>query len=181
MTVPTRMLCELHAFDRDMQATVLKKVKQLDGSAAALLERTSHPAHPLGRRPTRILPVVVQGADFPVNPVTVRYAREKATEAGLLRQTECAPLMICTLEELEMVATLVNNGLGSAEETWRAYADSGAEDALKNFISARLHGQEWERPRRMQDALDEVFELVTQAYAHLDDDLDEAGAPHEPN
>lgn len=175
MTVPTRMLCELPAFERDMRATVLKKVKQLDGSVTALLERTNHPAHPLGRRPTRILPVVVQGADFPVNPVTVRYAREQAAEAGFLWQSECAQLMICTLEELEMVATAVTNGVGSAEEIWLAYAASGAEDALKTFISDRFPGQGWERPHRMQEALDEVFDLVNQAYAHLDDDFGEAG------
>jgi hypothetical protein len=168
MTVPTRMLCNADAFERDMKATVLKKVKQLDGSASALLGQTARPDHPIGRRPHRILPIVVQGADFPVNPVTVKYAREKALEEGLLRQPECAPVMVCTLDELEMIAALERSGLATAQEVLGEYAATGAEHALRNFVIARYGGTNLARSPRMQQALDQVFDLVQEAYAHLD-------------
>ncbi|WP_353953573.1 hypothetical protein V6K52_09225 [Knoellia sp. S7-12] len=168
LTVPTRMLLDADAFEKDMRLTVMTKVKQLDGSAAVLLERAADPLHPLGRRPQRIVPVVVQGADFPVNRVTVRYAREKALEAGWLTQPECTPLVMCTLEELEMVATVVNNDVDSAEDLLRAWVHEGGEEPLRNFIFRRYGGSEWERPARMQQALTEILDRVEEAFAALD-------------
>lgn len=139
MTVQTRMLGEVAAFEKDMKAMVLKKARQLDGSARALLDQPDHPAHPLGRRPLRIFPIVVEGADFPVNPYTVDYAREKTAAEGLLTRPECAPLMIVTLDELEMLEALVQTGNASADEVLRAYSASGARNSLRNFIIVK-HG-----------------------------------------
>jgi hypothetical protein len=167
MTVPTRMLGEVSAFEADMKATVLKKAKQLNGSARALLTKEGHRAHPLGRRPERILPVVLQGADFPVNRATMAYAREKAASAGLLAQPECAPLVIVTLDELEMVEALVQSGVTSADEVFRGYAASGADDSLRNFIVDHHGGAALRRSEPIQQALDAVFDAVTQRLDHL--------------
>jgi len=167
-TVPTRSLCQVDAFERDMQATVLKKVRQLNGSARALLDKPTHPGHPTGSRPNRILPVVVQGADFPVNPVTVGYAREEAADDGLLTQPECDPLMILTLDELETLDSLVHTGRATAAEVFRGYAETGAEDSLRNFIIETYGGSGLTRPPQMQRALNEVIGMVERAYAHLD-------------
>jgi len=168
MTVPTRMLGEVTAFEKDMEATVLKKAKQLHGSARALLTKPHHPAHPLGRRPDRIVPVVVQGADFPVNPVTIGYAREKSADRGLLTQPECAPLMIVTVDELEMVEALVEAGHASADEVLRAYAASGALNSLRNFIIDEHGGATLWRSAPVQQALDEVLNSFSDRLEHLD-------------
>jgi hypothetical protein len=169
MTVPTRMLCRIDSFERDMQATVLKKVRQLNGSARALLERATHPAHPTGSRPHRILPMVVQGADFPVNPVTVGYSRERAAELELLTQPECEPLMIVTLAELEMLDSLAHTGNAKADEVLRGYAATGASDSLRNFVVETYGGAGLKRSPQMQEGLEQVFSLVENAYAHLDE------------
>lgn len=160
MTVPTRLLGRVSTFETDMQATVLKKAKQLHGSARALLAKSTHPAHPLGRRPTRILPVVVQGADFPVNPVTTTYAREKAAAAGWLTQPECDPLLIVTLDELEMVEALVQAGTTATGEVICGYAASGARDSLRNYIVDLHGGSKLRRSEPVQKALDDVFTVV---------------------
>ncbi len=167
MTVPTRLLGELSAFEADMKATVLKKAKQLHGSARALLDKDGHRAHPLGRRPDRILPVVVQGADFPVNPATMAYVRERAAAAGLLTQPECGALMIITLDELEMVEALVQSGETSADQVFRGYAASGAGDSLRNFIVDVHGGSTLRRSQPMQRALDDVFDTVTKRLGNL--------------
>ncbi len=168
MTVPTRLLGQVAAFKRDMKATVLKKAKQLDGSVSTLLASAGHHAHPLGRRPDRILPVVVQGADFPVNPATMAYAREQATAMRLLQQPECAPLMIVTVDELEMVEALVQSSATSAGAVFRGYAATGAVDSLRNYIVDEHGGASLRRSSPMQQALDEVFETVTAKLKHLE-------------
>lgn len=168
MTVPTRMLGQVAAFESDMQATILKKAKQLHGSARALIEKSSHPAHPLGRRPERILPVVVQGADFPVNPVTTGYARDKARERGLLTQAECAPLIIVTLDELEMLDALVETSVTTAADVFRGYSSSGAVDSLRNFIIDEYGGTTLRRSTPVQTALNVTLTTFTEKLDHLD-------------
>ncbi|MGI8622902.1 MAG: hypothetical protein ACR2NB_05305 [Solirubrobacteraceae bacterium] len=168
MTVPTRALCQIDAFEKDMHATVHKKVRQLNGSIRALLGKPTHPAHPTGARPQRILPVVVQGADFPVNPATVGYARERAAADGLLAQPECGPLVIVTLDELEMLDSLRHTGIATADEVLHSYAATGALNALRNFVIETYGGTGLRLPPQMQGPLDEVFDMVQRAYAHLD-------------
>lgn len=168
MTVPTRLLGQQSAFEKDMEATVLKKIRQLHGSSRALLTKDGHKAHPLGRRPDRILPVVVQGADFPVNPATMGYARDEAATRGLLIQPECAPVMIVTVDELEMVEALVQAGSSSADEVFRGYAESGANDSLRNFIIDAHGGSTLRRSEPIQKALDELFVVVEDRLKHLE-------------
>jgi hypothetical protein len=161
MTVPTRMLCQANAFEHDMQAMVLKKAKQLHGTARALLTKPEHPQHPLGRRPQSLLPVVVQGADFPVNPVTVRYAREEARARGLLTQDECQPLIIVTVDELESLDALANTTGVAAGDVFRAYSATGATNSLRNFIIDTYGGRGLRRSAPIQAALDEVLAIFT--------------------
>jgi hypothetical protein len=160
MTVPTRMMCEPKSFEADMRATVLKKVKQLDGSIRRLLDKPNHPDHPLGRRPARILPLVVQGADFPVNPVTVRHARTEANKLGLLEFAECAPLIIVTLDELEAMDALLTSTTAAARDIFVEYSGTGAENSLRNFIVERFGGSGLHRSGPIQDALDRVLGMV---------------------
>lgn len=168
MTVKTRMLGDVDAFEADMKATVLKKAKQLDGTVTVLLDSPEHPAHPLGPRPERLLPVVVQGADFPVNPVTVGYARQKAAEQHLLTQPECQPLIIVTISELETLEGLVQVGLATGDGILRAYAATGGQDSLRNFIIDTHGGSALQRPESVQRALEDVLQVFTDRFGHLD-------------
>jgi hypothetical protein len=110
---------------------------------------------------------VVQGADFRVNPVTVRYPREQASESGLLQQPECAALIIVTLDELEALDGVVNTHPASAASVLRGYVAGGATDSLRNHIHTEFGGSGVHRSRPIQDALDTVLSFVVHRLSNL--------------
>ena len=68
----------------------------------ANLLRDPQPANfPLPRPFHRILPVVIGGGQFPVNPLTIRYVGEQLTAQGLPPPGPIQPLTVLDLEELE--------------------------------------------------------------------------------
>jgi hypothetical protein len=156
LTVPTRSLCVPESFRSDMEKTVLKKVRQLHGTIDVLLDKVGHASHPLGRRPGRILPAVVQGADFPVNPVTVRYARNEAKNRGLLTQDGVMPLVIITLDELEELDALTTTMNVSVGDVVQGYVATGAENSLRNYIIETYGGSGLQRSTEMTAALERV-------------------------
>ncbi len=85
MTVPTRLLGEVSAFETDMKATVLKEGQAASRQrpsaadqeqASSTSARTTSRPHPARRRP---------GRRFPVNPAVMGYAREQAAPPDSLR------------------------------------------------------------------------------------------------
>ena len=72
-TVKTRTQLDPDAFDRDIARAVTAKAKQLNGTIQLLLDKVEHPSHPLGRRPERVVPMVVEGAEFPANPAILEH------------------------------------------------------------------------------------------------------------
>src|SRR5260370_15825313 len=74
---------------------------QLYTTAANLLRDPQPADSPLPAPARRILPIVVQGGQFPVNPLTIYYIREQLTAEGLPSAGPIEPLIILDLEELE--------------------------------------------------------------------------------
>jgi hypothetical protein len=71
----TREQADVTSFREDAERLVLKKARQLYATAVNLLRDPQPAKSPLPCPARRILPVVVSGGQFPVNPLTIRYTR----------------------------------------------------------------------------------------------------------
>lgn len=167
ITVPTRQLGDVRAFRRDMEMSVLKKAQQLNSTVDVLLREPMHPKSPLDRRPTKIFPIVVQGAPLPVTPVTVRYARDEATLRGYFKQPECTPLLIVNVSELEILEGLVVSGRANVVGVLEAWVATGATDSLRNHIISAYGGATLSRNPVVATALDDQFQIVIERLQDL--------------
>ncbi|GAA2492314.1 hypothetical protein [Terrabacter carboxydivorans] len=133
--VPARAFADASAFRDDVKKSVLGKARQLDDTIEQLLTKVAHRAHPLGRRPRRVVPMVVEGAEFPVIAETTAYINDELESAGLLRQPECTRLLVVTLAELEMLASLIHAGIvASARAAIHGYAIDRGGDSFTNHL-----------------------------------------------
>jgi hypothetical protein len=168
LTLQTRQLGDVARFEADMEKAVMKKVAQLDGTIERLVTSTVHKNNPLGRRPASVLPMVVQGGEFPVMPATMTFARDEATKRGLLQQEGVLPLIVVTIAELEMLEALANAGRAVVVDVLRDYAVTDGLGGLRNFIIDNYGGSTLHRSDATQSALDEQFDVVMDRLKHLD-------------
>jgi hypothetical protein len=159
----TREQADVTSFREDAERIVLGKARQLYVSAADLL-RDPQPANsPLPVPAVRILPVVVCGGQFPVNPLTTGYIREQLAAEGLPPRGHIDPLILLDLEELEGCQALhQRRGTTLVEllDAWRRSQYGGV--AFRNYLAYEYGGQEIGRPGDVQAALAESFEIIQQ-------------------
>lgn len=164
--VPARAFADASAFRDDVKKSVLGKARQLDNTIKQLLTKVDHPAHPLKRRPRRIVPMVVEGAEFPVIVEATAYIKDELESAGLLQQPECSRLLVVTLAELEMLASLIHAGIvPSADVAIHGYVIDRAGDSFTNHLHRNYAiGQPVARPPSMAQqqsiALTEVLKRL---------------------
>jgi hypothetical protein len=168
-TVPTRAYADAKTFDRDVAKAVVAKAKQLSNTIDQLLTQPEHPAHPLGPggpgaitaallRPGRVVPMVVEGADFPGVPLAYEHVRDLIREAGHLSQPECTKPQVVTLTELEMLTALLAAGrVPSVDVVIRGYVDDPMEGSLTNYLYRKFSGDAGTRTLLMRQALDEAL------------------------
>jgi hypothetical protein len=133
---------------------VVAKAKQLSKTIDRLLTLPQHPAHPLGRRPARVVPLVVEGADFPGVPFVYEHVRDLIRKAGHLTQAECARPQIATLAELEMLTALLASGrVPSVDVIIRGYVDDPVGGSLTNYVHRAYRGDAGTRMPLMTQAL----------------------------
>jgi hypothetical protein len=157
----TRELADVASFREDADRLVLGKARQLYVSAANLL-RDPQPANsPLPVPAGRILPVVVGGGQFPVNPLTIRYISEQIAAGRLQPNGPIQPLALLDLEELEGCQALHQRQgmtLPQLLDAWRQSQYGGV--AFRNYLAYEYGGQEIGRPDDVQAALAESFEII---------------------
>jgi hypothetical protein len=155
----TREQAHVTSFREDTERLVLGKARQLYTTAANLL-RDPQPANsPLPAAARQILPIVVQGGQFPVNPLAIYYVREQLTAEGLPPAGPIEPLTILDLEELEGCQALQQRrgtALSQLLDAWRRsqYGDV----AFRNYLAYEYGGQEIGRPQDVQAALEEIIQ-----------------------
>jgi hypothetical protein len=157
----TREQADLTSFQEDAKRLVLDKARQLYVSAANLLRDPQPAESPLPVPPTRILPVVIGGGQFPVNPLTIRYISEQLTTQSLPPPGPIQPLTVLDLEELEGCQALHQRWgmtLPQVLDAWRQSPYSGV--AFRNYLAYEYGGQELGRPAEVQAALAESFEVI---------------------
>jgi hypothetical protein len=113
-TIPTRAYANVETFYTDIERAVVVKTRQLNGTIDRLLTTPDHPNHPFARRPDRVVPVRVEGANFPGIPFVYRHIREVVRREGYPLQPECTTPLVLSLNELEMLTALVGSGDSSA-------------------------------------------------------------------
>ena len=158
----TREQADVTSFREDTERLVLGKARQLYTTAANLL-RDPQPANsPLPAPARQILPIVVQGGQFPVNPLTIYYVREQLTAEGLPRRPVRA-LTILDLEELEGCQALQQRRGTTLPQLLDAWRRSQYGDvAFRNYLAYEYGGQEIGRPQDVQAALEESFNIIQQ-------------------
>jgi hypothetical protein len=157
----TREQADVASFREDAERLVLKKARQLYATAANLLRDPQPAKSPLPGPARRILPVVVSGGQFPVNPVTIRYTREQLTIEGLPPGGPIEPLILLDLEELEGIQALCERRrttLPQLLDDWRQSEYGGA--AFRNYLAYKYGGQEIGRPKEIQATLDESLTII---------------------
>lgn len=151
LTVKTRVEGDVASFKADTEKMVMKKVRQLHETAAAILNDevplTGHP-NTLG---VRIVPIVVASGGYPINPSTVAYVSELMAAEQLLQDPRVETLAIIDLGELETLEALAEHGK-TPVEVIVAWKSSGiAQLPLRNYILAT---ESWRgadlRPARMR-------------------------------
>ena len=165
VTTQTRELAKASAFQQDAEKLVLDKAPQLYETAVNLLRDPRPAASPMAARPCRILPVVIVGGQFPVNPLTTRYLAERLAAAGHHPDPAVQPLTVLDLEELEGCQALYERNaltLPQLLDAWRNSAYRAA--AFRNYLAFAIGGPAVGRPRDITDALAASFTAIRQRF-----------------
>jgi hypothetical protein len=115
VSVPTRTLGDAAALNKDLERLVYKKTRQLDDTAARLLEDSPATRTLLGRPAARIQPVVIHAGQFPHSPPVSASITTQLRAETLLgeRDARIAPLAVLGIGDLE-VAELIRANYGNA-------------------------------------------------------------------
>lgn len=164
LTRGSRFEGSVESFKRDTVKLVLKKVCQLDESARSFLndpQALTGFSNTPGLPSVRIVPVVVVGGGYPVNPITIQYIASEMMKRNLLDDARIAPLSIIDLSELEMLESVVEQGQ-SLPAMLRAWHESTlATMPLRNFLIYRYESNANDfRPTRMKESTAKVFDAV---------------------
>jgi hypothetical protein len=163
VSLDTRQQGKVEKFMSDTDRMVLEKAAQLDGTAQAVFGNESALT---GFPPTnklRILPVAIQGATYPVNPITTEYISIKLKERGLFTDPRLYPFAVIDIGELEMLEGLVDNrGISVADALLGWKRGPGWRFALRNHLLEAYGGGDYLqfRPKRMGDTVDKVLEKL---------------------
>ena len=158
--VRTRIEGDLSQFKKDTERLILDKCEQLDAACRAIL---GDPAALLGYQSAtaiRLVPVVLVGGGYPINPFTMAYIRDSLDAEEWLSDARVAELCIIDVSELEILEGLAQLG-ETPNGVLRAWKASGiANVSLRNFVLRTRGGGRELRPHRMDAAVNSTFEKV---------------------
>jgi hypothetical protein len=165
VSAETRHQAVVEKFISDTERMVLLKAKQLQGTADALLADEAPLTGYSATYKRQIFPVAVQGATYPVNPITDEYIAVNLKERRLLNGRDdprLHPLAVVDIGELEMVEGLVESkGVGVLDvlEGWKK--SPGYRWSFRNYL-IEMYGPSWDqfRPKRMGGSFKDLTESL---------------------
>jgi hypothetical protein len=166
-TVPTRTQGDVQAFRKDLKLGVYEKVRQLDGTSQRLLRDGERL---LGRRPTRIQPLLVTGGSFPHSSVTHALIAEHLQASNHLADARIGPLAIVGIDDLDYARIVVDEHHLSLPDTLEGWLkDAFKDSSLRNYLIAK-HGiggsiaRRADRQQELARLLDRISELTGSAW-----------------
>lgn len=173
LAVPTRIEGDLDQFEKDTERLVIKKCRQLNDVAQALLADDSRLTGYARSEALRVYPVVVVGGGYPIHPFTVDYIDGILREEGLLLDARIRRLAILDIGELEILEALAGEGHSVVDvlDGWKS--SSLHEVPLKNYVISVFGGERSFRPDRMQSRVDETFKTIVERLGFPLEHLDE--------
>ena len=187
VALATRENADVTAFGNDIKKFFLKKAGQLDETASSLLRDPQPDGSPLGKPARRILPVVVRGGQFPINPVTRRHIEDVLQNDRLLNYRRpavpIAALAPVDLEELEICEALRetrNLSLHDLIRQWQQ-SDDYAESSFRAFLG-KTYGGPFARQADLQAELARTLSLTAARLGSdwTPPDLPDPGQPTTP-
>jgi hypothetical protein len=163
VTVPTREQADTESFRADTERLVLKKARQLDATARNLLSNPQPGGSPLTEPARRLIPVIICGGQYPINPVTVSYIDEQVVTERLFADARIRHMGLLDFEELEVCQALHKRDNKTIVELIAEWQESGyRQDSFRNYIWSRYGSQDIGRPDDIQRALDQVNHAIAQ-------------------
>lgn len=159
LSLPTRIGGDVTQFESDFERLIGDKCRQLD-SAARLLIDNEEPLTGVmaGVRHPRILPVLVVGGGFPINPLSADHVTEQLVDMNYLQHPLVDHLAVLDPADVEQLEGLCEVEGLSPIQVLRAWTQSDiAGVPLRNFLF-RTYGSGPHRPARMKEVVDAVFE-----------------------
>jgi hypothetical protein len=161
LSVQARVHADLAKLETDFDRLVIDKCRQIDGAMTCFLADEE----PLTRIAKRghvpvLVPVLVVGGGFPVNPLSFQYIRERLQQEGFFDDARISGLCLLDLEDVDEIEGLHEHGFDVARllQEWQA---SELQDVpLNNYLlSIGIRG-EVRRPARMSESVDATFRDV---------------------
>jgi hypothetical protein len=110
LTINTRIDCTRDAFERDLEKLVIKKVRQIDGTARKLIANETKLTGVRVTHPRTIIPIVVAAFGFPHLPPVHARLQERLKDEHLLQNGPFADLCILDLRDLELLEGAAERG-----------------------------------------------------------------------
>lgn len=158
LTVQTRVHSDLEKLETDFDKLVFEKCKQLDSTARKLLEDESLlTGVAKGTRSPRIIPALVIGGGFGVNPLSIFHVRERLKVRQLLDNVRIAHLCILDLSDVEILEALGERGHSPSRllDGWQSSDLYGAP--LRNHLILEGLLVDNPRPARMSATIDATY------------------------
>ncbi len=172
VSVPTREQANSAAFEADTRRLVIVKAGQLDVAARNLLDNPK-PGLLDGQAALAVVPIVIVGGQYPVNPVTVRVVDDLVTAANLLSDPRIRRLGLIDFEELEACDALHERRNISLVDLLNSWQDSPYQNAsFRSYLWSAYGGQEIGRPSDMRCALDDTTAEIWRRLAPGDPPID---------
>lgn len=110
LTINTRVDCTRGAFERDLEKLVIKKVRQIDGTARKLIANETKLTGVTVNHARTIIPIVVAAFGFPHLPPVHARLQERLRDEHLLQDGPFADLCILDLRDLELLEGAAERG-----------------------------------------------------------------------
>ena len=114
-----------------------------------------------------LVPVLVVGGGFPVNPLSFQYIRERLQDEGFFDDARISGLCLLDLEDVDEIEGLHEHGFDVARLLQEWQASELPDVPLNNYLlSIGIRG-EVRRPNRMRESVDATFRTSSDDLASI--------------
>jgi hypothetical protein len=173
LSVQARVNADLAKLEADFDRLVIAKCRQIDDAMKCFMadERPLTGLAPRTHVPV-LVPVLVVGGGFPVNPLSLSYIRDRLGENGYLDDPRISGLCLLDLEDVDELEGMHEHGI-DVPRLLRDWQASELRDVpLNNYVLSLGIPAEARRPARMRESVDATFREVVRRLGFEPDDTE---------